>query len=182
MNEIENLNIDELHRPKTPAIIFRIDIIENPFKDLFPRDVKWDNNENVQQDKYKDIVVQSKPLTILKKRLKMESSESEDENSKKKLKIKSSHDVLADKHLLRDAVDLKQIKNIIQNEENKNKRSETGLMVNPQPNNHYIQHANTNNIDNETTQNIKADVDRQTQLLKDKIYKLNKKNDDCSVS
>ena len=185
MNEIENLSTDQLHRPKTAPIIFSVNIITHPFKDLYPRDIRWNNDDKLKHNGQGDPKTQKKTPQLLKKRLKLESSDSEVEENTDKIKIKSSHDLLADKHLLKEAIELKKNK-IEKKSETKQNNNLKNSPINNEP---EMPESNMNdgieNYSNKTNENKDNDekdiLERQVNVLKNKISRLNKKKDLESV-
>lgn len=173
LNEIENLNTDELHRPKTVPVIFKVDVIENPFENLYPRDIKWDGDIK-SINPVIDVPIK-KTQNVLKKRLKLESSDSENESNFRNLKVKSSHDMLSDKHLLKQSVELKKIKTEKVESDVKEINNQPATRIQVDHTNDDQDPVFNQNEDPKISQQ-RIDIDRQANMLKQKIAGLNTKD------
>ena len=107
LNEIGDLACDANNMLKSPPIITKIDVVENPFKDMFIREINWNKGgEEIEEKKTLPVPKKKKKM---KKKIKLGDSDSEDEEVVS-FKIKSSHDVLNDKKLSKQTIQTKEVK------------------------------------------------------------------------
>ncbi|UKJ90528.2 peptidyl-prolyl cis-trans isomerase [Theileria orientalis] len=101
--KIGKCEVGKNDRPLDPPKIISCQVIENPFDDIVPRLLELSEGEVEEEE---EIVV---PVTKDKRLLSfIDSDEDEDKHVAKDFKIKSAHDLLQDKKLLKSAVTLKQ--------------------------------------------------------------------------
>ncbi|UKK01936.2 peptidyl-prolyl cis-trans isomerase [Theileria orientalis] len=101
--KIGKCEVGKNDRPLDPPKIISCQVIENPFDDIVPRLLELSEGEVEEEE---EIVV---PVTKDKRLLSfIDSDEDEDKHVAKDFKIKSAHDILQDKKLLKSTVTLKQ--------------------------------------------------------------------------
>nr|PVC51559.1 peptidyl-prolyl cis-trans isomerase [Theileria orientalis] len=101
--KIGKCEVGKNDRPLDPPKIISCQVLENPFDDIVPRLLELSEGEVEEEEEILVPVTKDKRLLSF-----IDSDEDEDKHVAKDFKIKSAHDLLQDKKLLKSAVTLKQ--------------------------------------------------------------------------